>query len=180
MPKEDRAEAPGLSARTTELWRELDLLMTFHERVESRFALLFGVNAALIGALANVTSPLSQLTVWRTVMMLVTLTIIGASILRVYRGLFPRLGGPMNSILYFRSIAAYDEEDYAREWQAVGAAELIDDLSRQVWRNGRLVTEKFRNLRAAFSLTVFALVPWAVSISMFTWGHAAAKLLMSR
>ncbi len=173
-------DAPGLSPRTTELWRELDLLMTFHERVESRFALLFGVDAALIGALANVTPPLHQLTAFRASMVVVALSVISVSVFRIYRGLFPRLGGPMNSMLYFRSISAYNEEDYASEWRTLVSTQLVDDLSRQVWRNARLVTEKFRNLRSAFSLTIFALAPWALSVAIFTWGEAATKPLTYR
>ncbi len=180
MAKEDRFEALGLSHRTTELWRELDLIMTFHERVESRFALLFGVNGALLATLAGATPPLHELTVIRAALVFLTVFMVGTSIACIYRGLFPRLSGPMNSLLYFRSVAAYLEEDYAGEWQAVDATQLVDDLARQVWQNARLVTAKFRNLRAAFSLTVAALVPWAVAVAALTWGEASAKSLIGR
>src|SRR3954451_24853998 len=152
MPKEDRVESPGFSRTTVELWRELDLIMTFHERAETRFSLLFGVNAALLAALAGEVPPLRDLTSIRAAFVVLTVLMLGAAITRIYRGLFPRLSGPMNSLLYFRSVAAYSEEDYAGEWRAVGAARLEDDLARQVWQNARVVTAKFHNLRTAFSL----------------------------
>ncbi len=178
--KEKLFEAEGLSTRTTELWRELDLIMTFHERVESRFALLFGVNAALLATLAGAAPPPHQLGLMRGSLIVVTIVLLAVSIAQVYRGLFPNLGGPMNSVIYFRSVAAYIEDDYVREWQQVNATQLVDDLARQAWQNARVVTAKFRRLKAGFGFTLAALVPWAVALEVLTWGEATAKSLISR
>jgi hypothetical protein len=180
IEKEKRFEAEGLSPRTTELWRELDLIMTFHERVEARFALLFGVNAALLATLANAAPPPHQLGWIRATLIVVTIATLATSIAHIYRGLFPNLRGPMNSLIYFRSVAAYMVDDYVREWQGISATQLLDDLARQVWQNSRVVTAKFRRLKAAFAFTVGALVPWAIALEVMTWGESTAKSLIGR
>lgn len=151
--------------------KQLDRILGFFPRVESKASFLFAVDTALLGALA-VNLQKHDLQVWYQVACVgLSAVLIALSFYCVYRCIFPSLGGGHASLVYFREIARMREAEYLNAMKALQPQQLIDDCLSQVWRNSEILTEKFDWAKRSFVLTGFALVPWSISLVLIALNH---------
>lgn len=167
------------SARLAAAAAQLDRILGFFPRVETKLSLVLGVDAALLGLLAANVPGARQLA-WHMAFAVVPVLLIGESLRQVYLGSFPNLAGGQRSLIYFREVADRTEPAYLAEFGTLTDEALAQDLLSQTWRNACILREKFDHLKRAFQLTAWALLPWAVTLAMFAAARADARALFSR
>jgi Family of unknown function (DUF5706) len=171
---------PPVSTGTLDVaWKQLDIVLGFFARVESRLSLVFGVNLAMAGVLVASAPPLQGFE-WYLLLGLVPLGLIGWSTWHVYRGFFPQLGGGENSLVYFRSIAERTDDAFRKEWRSQPENDRLDDVLGQIWRNSEILTVKFDQLKKSFALTAWAAAPWVICLEVFVIASPPTKSLLGR
>ncbi len=152
--------------------KQLERVLGFFARVESKASFLFGVNTALIGALAlNVQK--TDLCRWPNVTAAVLAAAsIAASFYFVFKSFFPNLRGGHSSLIYFKQIAGLREQEYVSRFKAQTVEQHRDDVLAQTWRNAEILTEKFDAIKTAFFLSAFSLAPWTLFLILASIAHA--------
>lgn len=158
---------------------QLNLVLGFFVRVESRLALMLGVDLSMLAFLASHAPPASELGA-RYYLALVPVFFIAGSLVHVWLGFFPKLDGPKQSLVYFGTLSARPESEYIAAFRALSDDEYISDLLSQTWHNARILTEKFVHLKLAFRWMLFAILPWLYVLGMFTAANVAATGLLPR
>jgi hypothetical protein len=98
------------------------------------------------------------------------LALAGASVVYVYRCVFPHLAGGNDSLIYFRSIAKRSGAEFGERFTSRTDIDHVNDVTEQIWRNSMILRDKFDFLKRAFVLTMLSIVPWAATLA------AAAQL----
>lgn len=101
-----------LLARTEISAKQLDRILGFFPRVESKASFLFAVNSTMIGVL-SVNIQRTDLFSWlHMILAVLTAAILAMSLFFIYRCIFPNLAGGHASMIYFREIAKLRETEY--------------------------------------------------------------------
>lgn len=140
---------------------QLNRVLGFFGRVESKASALFAINSALLAILCLNLSR-NDIHIWylaASAILAVCLILISHYFL--YRCAFPSLKGGNNSLIYFREIANRTEAKFIDEFVSAGEDELTRDILGQVWRNAEILKIKFNSVKVAFILTAISLLPWA-------------------
>jgi hypothetical protein len=146
---------------------ELDLVLGFFSRLESKSSVVLAIATAMIGFLAANAPALSAFSKWMYLSSGLTIFLLSVSFGFLYRGGFPNLSGGESSLVYFREIAKRREQKFIEEFTAQTEKEYATDLLAQVWRNSQILTIKFDSLKWAFVTMALAIVPWVVSLVLF-------------
>jgi len=141
---------------------QLDLVLSFFARAETKASALFGIDVAMAGVVAATVPVMGE---WNRDLIAAALAtvLIGCSISQLYLASAPQLSGGEGSLVYFRSAAGRSEADYVTAFSAQTIPELSQDLLQQTWRNASILTKKFDHLDRAFRWTALAVLPW------FSW-----------
>lgn len=152
--------------------RQLDRILAFFPRVESKASLLFAIDTSMLAVLAlNVTK--SDFIIWYlAVSALLALGLIAASLWFLYKCTFPNLKGGAASLVYFRGIATKTEANFIDQFQKQTSDAYVRDLLGQIWRNSEILKMKFDSVKTAFILTAIALIPWVLFLILATLAHA--------
>lgn len=143
---------------------QLDRTLAFIGVVDGRATFLFGIISAQIAVAAAYLEPISLQNGW-IVLALVTFGGFAAfGIWKIYWCLKPDLAGNEASLIYFQAISKLPEAEYHEKSLACSADELDKDLRNQIWRNSKIVSSKFGNLKAAIISTLLGSIPWAALV----------------
>lgn len=156
---------------------ELNLVLSFFPRVESRSSVVLAIDTGMVAFLATNAPPLSALSKCMSIASVVTVLLLSASFAMLYRGSFPTLKGGDASLVYFREIAKHREHDFIEKFSAQNNKHYAHDLLGQAWRNAQILSIKFDCLKWAFTLMALAIPPWIVSIVLFASYGAAHSTL---
>jgi hypothetical protein len=146
---------------------QLNLVLSFFSRVDSKASVLLAVDTGMAGYLASRLPSAYVLRDWWMLIPLVTFLLIGRSVWHLYKGAFPNLVGGNQSLVYFREVATRTEAKYIDQFMAQTEIEYVKDLLGQAWRNSEILSEKFAHLKCAFIFMALAVFPWVVSLAMF-------------
>jgi hypothetical protein len=146
---------------------ELQLVLGFFSRVESRSSVVLAIDTGMAGFLLSSAPPIRSFSTWMAITGCVTVGLLGMSIAMLYRGGFPNLSGGEGSLVYFREIAKRTENKFIEEFREQSEKDYSSDLLGQVWRNSKILTVKFDCLKYAFLFMALAIVPWIASLAMF-------------
>jgi len=151
---------------------QLDRVLGFFPRVETKISALFAVDVAMLALLA-LNASANDLSVWYLALLfgLSTLALV-ASIWFLYEASFPQLKGGDSSLVYFKEIARRTEANFIKEMRAADLKAYVDDLLGQVWRNSEILNAKFHGVRWAFICTAAAVPVWFVALIIASIQHA--------
>ena len=145
---------------------QLQLVLGFFPRVESKASVVLAVNTGMLGTLAaNLPSP--QNFQWRMSIAVLPVALIAVSDWFLFRITFPNLKGGSNSLVYFRTTAERTEHKFIEEFTALEDDAYSKDILGQVWRNSEILSKKFDHLRVAFILMLVAIMPWLSALAVF-------------
>jgi len=151
---------------------QLDRVLSFFARVDTKISALFAVDVAMLALLA-LNARLADLQIWYLVLAYVlSIVAISASIWFLYRASYPVLDGGHQSLVYFREIARRTEAAFLKEMRTCSDAAYTDDLMAQVWRNAEILTLKFNAVKLAFVATSLALPSWFLALAAASAHHA--------
>lgn len=148
--------------------RQLAAVQTFFPRLDAKVTTLFGVaTAQFVVLLLNL--KLEDLEHWY-VAFLVTVyaALYAAALINLYLCNHPHLAAGSRALSYFGHVAAMGENEFVVEYASLTPEQLLNDLSRQIWRNSQIVAQKFRFLKHASAAVLLATVPWLVVILLKT------------
>jgi hypothetical protein len=152
--------------------KQLDRILGFFPRVESKASFLFAVNSTMLGVLALNVQRVDFFSWSHGTAAAATVGLLAASLWFIYRCTFPNLAGGHASLIYFREIAQLREAEFIVSFKSLPSDRLFDDLASQVWRNSEILTVKFRSVKLAFTLTALSLVPWTVFLVFASITHS--------
>ncbi len=146
---------------------ELQLVLSFFPRVESKFSVILAIDTGMIGFLAANAPPFRAFSTWMLLSNGATVLLLAASLALLYRGSFPNLKGGESSLVYFREIAKRREHHFIETFSAQTEKQYGHDLLAQVWRNSEILTVKYDSLKLAFTFLALAILPWIVTLALF-------------
>lgn len=142
--------------------KQLDRVLAFFARVDTRCSFLFAMNTSLL-ALVAVNIHEVDLGNWKLLApAAATLALLGFSYFFVYRCAFPHLKGGAGSLVYFHEVAKRTEANFIHEFLQTSDDTYVRDLLGQVWRNSEILKIKFGALKVAFTITAVSLLPWMI------------------
>jgi hypothetical protein len=147
---------------------QLDRVLVFFPRVDAKASVVLAVDTGMLAFLVARIPPLSLLGWWELAIPVVAALLLAVSLWFLYRGAFPSLKGGNSSLVYFREIAGRTEAKFIEEFAKQSVSDHAKDLLGQVWRNSEILKEKFDALKIAFLFMAIAILPWAVSLLIFT------------
>jgi pycsar effector protein len=154
--------------KATQASREqLNLILSFFVRVEAKSSVLLAIDTSMLGFLAAKAPRWQDVSAWMAVAAVLTLLLLGASIVTLYRGAFPQLSGGHGSLIYFREIANRTEHRFVEEFKTQSDEHYANDLLGQVWRNSEILRAKFDCLKYAFTFMALGILPWLVTVILF-------------
>lgn len=143
---------------------QVDRLMNFFPRGDTKATALFAFNVALLSLLA-LNFPYTKPTTLLSCLAGATLVPIVLSLRRLYAVFFPDLKpADTHSAVYFGDIAKTSVADYAARLKAQTEEELLQDLACQIHRNSQILAAKFDALAKASIYAGIAIVPWLIFV----------------
>lgn len=157
---------------------QLDRLMGFFPRVETKASFVVALNVAMLGVLAS-NFPVRDMGSLRGCCGIIAVIFLVLSISQLYVVLFPHMKpGQKSSFIFFGDIAAMDWRAYHLAIDSLTDDELLTDLTSQIWRNSEILRIKFGRTRCAFVSTMVAIPFWLLLLSaaalragVFVLGH---------
>jgi Family of unknown function (DUF5706) len=146
---------------------QLNLVLSFFPRVESKSSVLLAIDTSMLGFLAAKAPRWQEFSTWMAVAAILTVLLLSASIVMLYRGAFPQLSGGHGSLIYFREIANRTEHRFVEEFKAQSDEQYVNDLLGQAWRNSEILCVKFDCLKRAFAFMALAILPWLTTVVLF-------------
>jgi hypothetical protein len=143
--------------------KRLDRLLDWVSRSDTKFSVVLGVDAGMLGFLAT-SAPPGAVSVTTTVVAALAAALLVASLIFIYRGTYPRTKGPGGSLVHFGSVAGEDLEDFKARFRACDARGHLDDVLGQVHRNAEILDRKFAELQRAYRCLLAAVIPWAIAL----------------
>lgn len=151
--------------------RHLDRMNSFHPRIDAKvtaMAAWLSVELAVI-ALNTKLDDLRNTYVWLPFAIYAAAS--GTSAFFLWKCVFPNTRGGASSLTYFAEIARRDQADFVRDYKAVTEAQLLDDLSGQIWRNAEIVCDKYRAVQWAIRSATLSLAFLVVTLIATSFVH---------
>lgn len=156
---------------------QLDRILAFFPRVESKATFLFAFNGAVM-ALMAINVGRGDFFIWYIALPgLIAAILVSLSVYFVYRCIFPDLYGGSSSLFYFREIAKRTEAGFIEEFENQEPDKLKRDLLGQVWRNSEILEAKFDAIKIAFVLSAIGIIPAAIYLAAVALTHSAGLTL---
>jgi len=146
---------------------ELNLVLSFFSRVESRSSVVLAIDTGMAGFLLSSAPPIRSFSMCMALASGLAIGLLGVSIVFLYFGSAPNLKGGEASLVYFGEIAKHREHKFIEDFKAQDEVNYANDLLGQAWRNAKILTIKFHSLKWAFRFMAFAIPPWLVSLALF-------------
>jgi hypothetical protein len=157
--------------------KQLDRILSFFPRVETKGSFLFALNTGLLALLA-LNLRVEDFGFWFLVMPAICVFLImSASLYFLYRCSFPSLKGGHDSLIYFREIAKRTEAKFIEEYVAQKDDAHVRDLLGQIWRNSEILKMKYDAIKIAFVLSAVALIPWTIFLALAAVVHSGGLVL---
>jgi hypothetical protein len=148
------------SERVSAAWNQLNLVLGFFSRIDTKASVILGLDVGMIAVLFARIPPLAQITLLQCAFATPFFIAVIFSFSRLHFGSRPHLNGGTNSLVYFRTIAQMQESEFISACGRRSETEFAADLLEQVWRNSKILNEKFDALQYAQYTMVLAAIPW--------------------
>ena len=151
--------------------RQLDRLLTFFPRVDSKVSALFAVTSAQL-AVAALNLTLDDLKVWWIAACLVAFILSAAWVMiHLYRCTYPHLEGGQQSLIYFAEIVKKQPHAYIRSIGNVQVDVYREDVAGQIYRNAEILCLKYRFLKRATIGASLCILPWSAFLLATSLSH---------
>lgn len=141
--------------------KQLERVLGFFTRVETKAAALFAVDLGMIGFMASQLNVADLGYVYTLLTGATTFGLLGLSVWYIYWTFYPDLHqGVSTSSVYFGYIAKLTRENFIGKMLSLSREEYALDVLDQVWRNADILDKKFRYVKRAFLFSSLALPFW--------------------
>lgn len=145
----------------------LTRLLSFFPRVDTKFSVILAIALAIVASLGNMVAKVECLG-WSLALSLGLsgLLIVGC-LWQIYKGTFPDLEGPKDSVIYFSAIADLKLEKFQGLMNNLTPSNYHRDLVNQCHRNSQILKYKFDRLKSSYQLLLWTLIPYLISLWLF-------------
>jgi hypothetical protein len=156
---------------------QLDRVLGFFARVDSKASFLFAFNTTTLG-IAALNFDVPDIYKWYIAISAAMFLILVAIVFYLlYVCMFPHLNGGSQSLIYFREIAGRTESKFIDEFVWSTDEEIAKDVLGQVWRNAEILRIKFDAIKNAFIVTIISLIPFVWCLIASSIAHPHVPLL---
>ncbi|MFW9438924.1 Pycsar system effector family protein [Xanthomonas euvesicatoria] len=156
------------SAKLSAAQSQLNLVLGFFSRVDTKLSVVLGIDLAMLGVLSTKIVATDKPTLISICGAAIFGMLLIASFMQLYRGSFPNLEGGHASIVFFREIQKKSETEFLKAYREASAEALAEDYLGQAWRNSKILTMKFDRLKSSYIYMAWAVLPWAVTLMSLT------------
>lgn len=157
-----------MTTQQKEKLQVLDLILTKNlmwiSNADTKAAILFGVNSAMLGVLAALIPTPDKLKICTSIPAGFSGSMLLLSIVFQVFVAFPRLKGTEKSIIYFGGISSHKQQEYVNKVLKSLGNEFLTDFAMQCHRNGEIAKTKYDLVSRSVICTVIALPAWLISI----------------
>jgi hypothetical protein len=146
---------------------ELNLVLSFFPRVESRSSVVLAIDTGMGAFLVGSAPPLHLFCLWMWITGGLTIACLAVSVGFLSWGSSPQLKGGEGSLVYFGEISKRTEYKLIEEFSAQSEKHYANELLSQAWRNANILGVKFFCLKWAFRFMAFSILPWLVRLALF-------------
>jgi len=157
---------PSQSDRVNAAWQQLQLVLGFFSRVDTKLSVGLGINLGMLAMLATRIPKQEDLTVLVSMTGVLFLTPLTLSFWNLWWGYFPDVRGGSDSLIFFQRIDRLTESDFLRACETRTANAFERDVLSQCWRNSKILSSKFRSLKRSYLATSLAIAPWMALITL--------------
>lgn len=157
---------PSQSDRVNAAWQQLQLVLGFFSRVDTKLSVGLGINLGMLAMLATRLPKPEELTTLISVVGVLFLTPLTLSFWNLWWGYFPDLRGGSNSLIFFRRIDKLIESEFLGACEARTLDAFERDLLGQCWRNSKILVAKFDCLKRSYIATILSIAPWMALITL--------------
>jgi hypothetical protein len=153
--------------------QQLDRVLGFFARVESKATALFAVDLGMVGFMATKINLVDLGYVYVPIVGIVTLALLSGSIFYIYWTFYPDLHqGESTSSVFFGYIAKLPREKYINHINGLSQEEHVRDTLDQVWRNSDILQKKFSYIKKASLATLLGVPFWVEFLVLITLLHS--------
>ncbi|WP_221899260.1 Pycsar system effector family protein [Xanthomonas sp. SI] len=157
---------PNQSDRVNAAWQQLQLVLGFFSRVDTKLSVGLGINLGMLAMIATRLPKVDELTLLISVIGVLFLAPLTVSFWHLWWGYFPDMRGGSDSLIYFVRIARLSESDFIAACSKRTLSEFESDILGQCWRNSKVLSLKFQSLKYSYRATVVAIAPWMALITV--------------
>lgn len=157
---------PNQSDRVNAAWQQLQLVLGFFSRVDTKLSVGLGINLGMLAMLSTRIPKPEDLTLLVSVVGVLFLTPFTLSFWNLWLGYFPDLRGGSNSLIFFSRIEKMTESEFLRACETRTLDGFERDVLGQCWRNSKILVAKFKCLKRSYLATALTIAPWMALITL--------------
>jgi len=157
---------PSQGDRVNAAWQQLQLVLGFFSRVDTKLSVGLGINLGMLAMLSTRIPRPEDLTLLVSVSGVLFLTPLTLSFWNLWWAYFPELRGGSDSLIFFRRIETLTESDFLRACETRTLDAFERDLLGQCWRNSKILAVKFKCLKRSYLATALTIAPWMALITL--------------
>ena len=142
----------------------LERHLAWIERFDTKSSLAIGFSLAMLGVLATVIPPTAKWSCSFYISLSLTVAMIMGSLLFLFRGQYPRVNAPNDSLIFFGTIGKLSLAEFSKRHREMSDLEYLDDLMAQIHVNALILCRKFWSLKIALILMLFSSIPWLITL----------------
>ena len=151
---------------TTAQWI-LERNLAWIAAADAKVAIIITINVAMLGGLAGTFgSTDAHRTFWTYLACMMAVILSGSGVFCASMAMFPRTGGPKQSLLFSVPVAGMSLPDYQAALKERSSEQLLDDWAGQVHRNAEIAKSKFKWVRVAMIWSFLGVPAWVVAIGV--------------
>jgi hypothetical protein len=156
---------PSPNDRVNAAWQQLNLVLSFFSRVDTKLSVVVGINLGMLAMLAARLPKADHCTLLTAILGITFVAPLVVSFWHIWHSYFPDLRGGTGSLIYFHPISKMTENEFRTACLSRSTQELENDILGQCWRNSKILTCKFYSLRYAYIAAIVAIIPWMALIA---------------
>ena len=142
----------------------LSLQLDWIKSADAKVPPLFAINAAMLGVIATLLPDINNWDIQAAIFTLLSIVPLVASVICLALTAFPRLSGPVGSVVFFAGITARTEDDFISEVTNMPDETLVNDMLQQVYRNAEIAKSKYTFIKKSMVLSFSSLPLWFISV----------------
>ncbi len=145
----------------------LERLLEWISRYDTKSSIILGIDTGMIAILISFTPHINAWNLFMIFSAITSVIILGTTLFFIQFGSYPRTKASNKSLIYFGTISEFSSDEFKKQFCNQKEEDYLNDLLEQCHRNAEIITLKFKNLKIAYRLLSFAIIPWIITIFLF-------------
>lgn len=141
----------------------LDKQLGWIKGADAKIAVAITLDIGAFAVLATAYASCKNISEWAILLSILSSILITIALFSAAMSLFPRVGGPKDSLVFFGTISSMKAEDYEANLNSASFCDLHSDIAAQIHRNAEIANAKHAWVRRSMCWSFLATLPWIVS-----------------